>query len=85
MKWMWFRDEYAPLKAAKQLRRGKRISEIEMLYGKSAAIAAVASNPTDDGSSDSSRGNERETIVIPDLTREFFDSSFFRRFQVQRE
>jgi hypothetical protein len=39
------RDEYAPLKVAKQLRRGKRISEIEMRYGKTAANAAVAANP----------------------------------------
>ncbi|KAL7421552.1 hypothetical protein Q5752_003321 [Cryptotrichosporon argae] len=72
-------DEYAPLKAAKQLRRGKRISEIEMLFGKSATSAAVATQA--DGSS---RSSSPPRYQIPELSREFFDSGFFRRFQVQR-
>lgn len=57
-----------------------------MLYGKSAANAAVANNPDDDAS-DASRSPTRikeESNVIPDLTKEFFDSAFFRRFQIQR-
>jgi hypothetical protein len=71
------------LKAAKQLRRGKRISEIEMLYGKTAANAAVASNPdhpdhVDEGSR-SPKGKER-LEVLPELTKEFFESPFFSRF-----
>lgn len=81
-------DEYAPLKAAKQLRRGKRISEIELLYGKTAASAAVASNAdeaTSDPSRSPSKGKDKDDVVIPDLTKDFFESAFFRRFQVQRE
>ena len=81
-------DEYAPLKAAKQLRRGKRISEIEMLYGKTAANAAVASNPEEpvsDPSRSPSKGKEKDEPLIPDLTKDFFESAFFRRFQVQRK
>ncbi|KAL1413541.1 hypothetical protein Q8F55_001315 [Vanrija albida] len=75
-------DEYAPLKAAKQLRRGKRISEIEMLYGKSATDAALASqgDDLDRPLSPSAPKHER----IPELTREFFESSFLRRFHIQR-
>lgn len=66
-------DEYAPLKAAKQLRRGKRISEIEVIYGKPAAeVAQLGGDVT-----------EAEE-PIPELSREFFESAFFRRFQVQR-
>lgn len=67
------------MKIAKQLRRGKRISEIETLYGKNAA-----------GSS-SKKGKSREMEealpepAIPELTAEFFESGFFRRFQVQRK
>ncbi|BEI87789.1 uncharacterized protein CcaverHIS019_0105070 [Cutaneotrichosporon cavernicola] len=75
-------DEYAPLKAAKQLRRGKRISEIEMLYGKSATDAALASQG-DEGERSLSPGG-RKMDRIPELTREFFDSQFFRRFILQR-
>ncbi|TXT15729.1 hypothetical protein VHUM_00232 [Vanrija humicola] len=75
-------DEYAPLKAAKQLRRGKRISEIEMLYGKSATDAALASqgDDLDRAISPSAAKFER----LPELTREFFESSFLRRFHIQR-
>ncbi|WVW83759.1 hypothetical protein I302_105780 [Kwoniella bestiolae CBS 10118] len=79
-------DEFAPLKAAKQLRRGKRISEIEMLFGKTAASAAVAhqtGEPSSDASLSPIKAVDRGEI-IPDLTKEFFDSAFFRRFQVQR-
>ncbi|WWC70299.1 uncharacterized protein I206_104249 [Kwoniella pini CBS 10737] len=79
-------DEFAPLKAAKQLRRGKRISEIEMLFGKTAASAAVA-HQTGEAFSDTSlspaKGKD-QLEIMPDLKREFFDSAFFMRFQVQR-
>ncbi|WRT66252.1 uncharacterized protein IL334_003205 [Kwoniella shivajii] len=87
-------DEFAPLKAAKQLRRGKRISEIEMLFGKTAASAAVAHRPaklSSDTSLNIIKGKQKEKEkdmgkeeFMPDLTKEFFDSPFFRRFQVQR-
>ncbi|WVQ67810.1 uncharacterized protein L199_006015 [Kwoniella botswanensis] len=79
-------DEFAPLKAAKQLRRGKRISEIEMLFGKTAANAAVA-HQTGEPTADLTLSPIKSTDgggIIPDLTKDFFDSAFFRRFQVQR-
>lgn len=76
-------DEYAPVKAAKQLRRGKRISEMESLYGRNPAdMTAVFRSP--EGSMTSPKGKGVETF-IPDLTPEFFASAFFRRFQVQRQ
>lgn len=72
-------DEFAPMKAAKQLRRGKRISEIEMLYGKQAtnAVASTADTRIQTVPAQS------PTSALPELSPEFFDSAFFRRFQVQ--
>lgn len=54
-----------------------------MLYGKTATDAALASQGEGEDRllSPSARGMER----IPELTRDFFESSFFRRFQIQRE
>jgi len=72
-----FSDEYAPMKAAKQLRRGKRISEVEVKYGKNAVELATTVAPIEETTVSSS--------AIPELSPEFFDSPFFRRFQVQRE
>lgn len=74
-------DEFAPVKAAKQLRKGKRISEIEMLYGSQVTSAAVASTDT----SNHRREDSKTKQLIPDLAPEFFASAFFRRFTVQRE
>ena len=70
-------DEYAPMKAAKQLRRGKRISEVEVKYGKDAVELATIGSPIDE--------KPITAPVIPELSPEFFESPFFRRFQVQRE
>jgi hypothetical protein len=71
-------DEYAPMKAAKQLRRGKRISEVESKYGKDAVELATIGSPIEEKATP-------KVSVIPELTPEFFQSAFFRRFQVQRE
>jgi hypothetical protein len=65
------------MKAAKQLRRGKRISEVEVKYGKDAVEVATMVAPIEETTARSS--------VIPELSPEFFESPFFRRFQVQRE
>lgn len=75
-------DEYAPIKAAKQLRRGKRISEIETIYGKQGPGVVVKTEGSTTASS-SPKGNEKP-VIIPDLTPDFFDSPFFRRLQIQR-
>lgn len=73
-----FSDEYAPLKAAKQLRRGKRISEVEEKYGKDAVELATIVSPIHEKS-------PIKASAIPELSPEFFESPFFRRFQVQRK
>jgi len=65
------------MKAAKQLRRGKRISEVEVKYGKDAVEAATTISTIEETTVKSS--------VIPELSSEFFESPFFRRFQVQRK
>lgn len=79
-------DEYAPIKAAKQLRRGKRISEIEMLYGRAGGNASTSN--LEESSSDTSKSPGKpfikEEFTIPELSKAFFDSAFFRRFQIQR-
>jgi hypothetical protein len=54
-----------------------------MLYGKSATDAALASQGEDADRPQSPAGLKLERI--PELTREFFDSAFFRRFHIQRE
>lgn len=54
-----------------------------MLYGKSATDAALASQGDDNERSRSPTGRSAERI--PELTREFFESPFFRRFIIQRE
>lgn len=84
-----YRDEFAPIKAAKQLRRGKRITEIEQLYGRSATDAASVHDNASTSSikqpvSSVKSNTQPVHSIIPELTREFFESDFFRRFQVQR-
>lgn len=76
---IWFSDEYAPIKAAKALRKGKRITEIEHLYAIPDSKAVVTTKDVE------------TTMVavpnssLPELTSAFFESNFFRRFQVQRK
>lgn len=54
-----------------------------MLYGKSATDAALASQGDDLDRSISPTGAKFDRL--PELTREFFESSFLRRFHIQRE
>ncbi|ODN79767.1 hypothetical protein L202_03678 [Cryptococcus amylolentus CBS 6039] len=77
-------DEFAPMKAAKLLRRGKRIAEIEVLYGANALPAQE--DPTSPSKATSSLIPTRPMAhpSLPELSHAFFESSFFRRFQVQR-
>ncbi|KIR74377.1 hypothetical protein I307_02131 [Cryptococcus deuterogattii 99/473] len=76
-------DEFAPIKAAKQLRRGKRITEIEQLYGKSASNSAsvhdsASTSSVDQPLSSIKSDSQRVQPIIPKLTREFFESDFFQ-------
>jgi hypothetical protein len=56
-----------------------------MLYGKTAANAAVAANPNHVGEGSRNPKGKERLEVLPQLTKEFFDSPFFRGFQVQRK
>ncbi|OSD01630.1 hypothetical protein PYCCODRAFT_1369162 [Trametes coccinea BRFM310] len=65
-------DEFAEVKAVKLLRRGRRLQEVEAVYGKStAADGDLHSVPA-------------PRSVIPQLKPEFFSSPFFHRFHIQR-
>ncbi|KAH9997486.1 hypothetical protein BJV77DRAFT_941252 [Russula vinacea] len=65
-------DEFAEVKAVKLLRRGRRLQQVEAVYGKSideegGLFTAPALTPG----------------LIPRLKPEFFSSAFFRRFHIQ--
>ncbi|EMD38493.1 hypothetical protein CERSUDRAFT_113664 [Gelatoporia subvermispora B] len=65
-------DEFAEVKAVKLLRRGRRLQQVEAVYGKNApeenSLHSVAPPRS----------------IIPKLRPEFFSSPFFRRFGIQR-
>ncbi|KAH8107020.1 hypothetical protein BXZ70DRAFT_885550 [Cristinia sonorae] len=65
-------DEYAQNKAVKQLRKGRRIQQVEAVYGKT--------NPEEI----TLHHAPSPPAVIPKLQRDFFDSSFFRKLHIQR-
>ncbi|KZS99138.1 hypothetical protein SISNIDRAFT_492392 [Sistotremastrum niveocremeum HHB9708] len=70
-------DEFADVKAVKLLRRGRRLQQVEARYGKQ----------PDRGSTSPKSAASCSTlapVLIPKLTPEFFSSSFFRRFHIQR-
>ncbi|ORX36756.1 hypothetical protein BD324DRAFT_466027 [Kockovaella imperatae] len=66
-------DEFAPIKAAKQLRRGKRISEIETLYGRLGQDGVDASDETGSQTKD-------DDFVIPELGPTFWQSHWLKDF-----
>ncbi|KAF8969907.1 hypothetical protein BDZ97DRAFT_1793314 [Flammula alnicola] len=70
-------DEFADVKAVKLLRRGRRLQQVEAIYGKVA---------DQDGNSSSSSlpSGSRSSISIPNLQPEFFNSPFWRWFTIQR-
>lgn len=74
------RDEYADVKHVKLLRRGRRLQQVEQVYGKSPA-SETASSPS--ARSSSSDLQPRQSI-IPQLKADFFASPFFSRFNMQR-
>ncbi|KAG6820561.1 hypothetical protein H0H93_015081 [Arthromyces matolae] len=67
-------DEFADVKAVKLLRRGRRLQQVEAIYGK------VVNS---DGSS-ASPPAARLPSIIPQLSPEFFVSPFWTWFSVQR-
>ncbi|KAF5387044.1 hypothetical protein D9615_001651 [Tricholomella constricta] len=68
-------DEFADVKAVKLLRRGRRLQQVEAIYGK-------VLGP--DGASSSSPPATRLPSIIPQLAPEFFTSAFWKWFIVQR-
>ncbi|KAJ7470289.1 hypothetical protein FB451DRAFT_331660 [Mycena latifolia] len=68
-------DEFADVKAVKLLRRGRRLQQVEAIYGKGAA---------DDPSSLPLPLAARLPSIIPQLKPEFFSSPFWSWFSLQR-
>ncbi|CCM06228.1 uncharacterized protein FIBRA_08474 [Fibroporia radiculosa] len=66
-------DEFAEVKAVKLLRRGRRLQQVEAVYGQSS------------GDENSIHTVTPPRSVIPRLRPEFFSSPFFRRFHIQRK
>lgn len=68
-------DEFADVKAVKLLRRGRRLQQVEAIYGKGTA---------DDPSSLPLPISARLPSIIPQLKPEFFSSPFWSWFSLQR-
>ncbi|VDC05983.1 unnamed protein product [Peniophora sp. CBMAI 1063] len=64
-------DEFADVKAVKLLRRGRRLQQVEQVYGKSADEAGLYALPN------------LTPNLIPKLKQEFFTSNFFHRLFIQ--
>ncbi|EIW85412.1 hypothetical protein CONPUDRAFT_162612 [Coniophora puteana RWD-64-598 SS2] len=78
-------DEFAEVKAVKNLRRGRRLQQVEAVYGKVASDGPMSrSIATSSAVGIPSPINTSGPSVIPQLNLEFFRSPFFRRFNIQR-
>ncbi|KIJ60672.1 hypothetical protein HYDPIDRAFT_98320 [Hydnomerulius pinastri MD-312] len=83
-------DEFAEVKAVKLLRRGRRLQQVEAVYGKVTddASAGLSSSPAPQNSTPSNALSAAITgtkqSLIPQLRLDFLNSSFFRRFCIQR-
>ncbi|KZV75772.1 hypothetical protein PENSPDRAFT_748193 [Peniophora sp. CONT] len=64
-------DEFADVKAVKLLRRGRRLQQVEQVYGKSADEAGLYALPN------------LTPNLVPKLKQEFFTSDFFHRLFIQ--
>ncbi|KAK0197559.1 hypothetical protein F5146DRAFT_1015875 [Armillaria mellea] len=69
-------DEFADVKAVKLLRRGRRLQQVEAIYGKA--------TDSQNGSSHFASPATHLPSIIPQLKPEFFSSPFWRWFSVQR-
>ncbi|KAH8829527.1 hypothetical protein DL96DRAFT_1791982 [Flagelloscypha sp. PMI_526] len=67
-------DEFAEVKAVKLLRRGRRLQQVEAIYGKI----------SDQEATNSLNAFSRLPSIIPKLRPEFFDTHFWRWFCIQR-
>lgn len=73
-------DEFADIKSVKLLRRGRRLQEVEQVYGKNPAKGTASSSSS---SLSSLSDHPRRQTVIPQLDAKFFASPFFARFDIQ--
>lgn len=73
-------DEYADVKTVKTLRRGRRLQQVEQVYGKIPTNEAALSPSARSSTSDL----QPRQSIIPQLNIEFFASPFFARFNMQR-
>ncbi|XP_006458258.1 hypothetical protein AGABI2DRAFT_183343 [Agaricus bisporus var. bisporus H97] len=69
-------DEFADVKAVKLLRRGRRLQQVEAIYGKS--------SDGQGGGASGTAPSARLPSIIPNLRPEFFASAFWLWFCVQR-
>ncbi|TFK76606.1 hypothetical protein BDN72DRAFT_831189 [Pluteus cervinus] len=67
-------DEFADVKAVKLLRRGRRLQQVEAIYGKAGDKEMVGSTSTSLSQPQSS---------VPKLSPDFFSSAFWRWFSIQ--
>ncbi|KAG6854928.1 hypothetical protein C0991_009751 [Blastosporella zonata] len=67
-------DEFADVKAVKLLRRGRRLQQVEALYGKVVGPDGTSTSPP----------STRLPSIIPQLSPDFFVSPFWSWFAVQR-
>ncbi|THH06755.1 hypothetical protein EW145_g3862, partial [Phellinidium pouzarii] len=68
-------DEFAEIKAVKLLRRGRRLQQVEAVYGKAAEEERRYPSPT---------ASLPHSSCIPRLRPDFFRSPFFSAFLIQR-
>ncbi|KAI5983818.1 hypothetical protein EDD15DRAFT_2390699 [Pisolithus albus] len=73
-------DEFAEVKAVKLLRRGRRLQQVEAVYGK----VTDTPTPTQPASTPTVTPSTPNQSIIPQLKIEFLSSTFFRRFCAQR-
>ncbi|KAF8604613.1 hypothetical protein BDV93DRAFT_507541 [Ceratobasidium sp. AG-I] len=76
-------DEFANVKAVKLLRRGRRLAQVEQVYGPAATSQSDDASPSDPAASPKA-SSSRTPSCIPKLQPEFFGSPFYRRFHIQR-
>ncbi|QRW03794.1 Fungal Zn(2)-Cys(6) binuclear cluster domain [Ceratobasidium sp. AG-Ba] len=76
-------DEFANVKAVKLLRRGRRLAQVEQVYGPAASAQPEDASRSDPAASPQA-SSSRTPSCIPKLQPEFFGSPFYRRFHIQR-
>ncbi|EPQ58392.1 hypothetical protein GLOTRDRAFT_120144 [Gloeophyllum trabeum ATCC 11539] len=74
-------DEFAQVKAVKLLRRGRRLQQVEAVYGK---VQQSDSHPMNLLAGHTIAVSQTSLCAIPKLKPEFFSSPFFRAFSMQR-